>query len=414
MQPLKITIWGDFWDCQIYMGRLYLWTMNGVLKVFKWENIIDSLIDRTEDRLALYCGFTRGNYLYDESLEFIFEDPQFKSMLFKKFRSVSDKKYELSLNEIQKHLYGEQDNPFDEFPTDTEIVNKKLYSTTENGLWVTDAHRYSKKKPVKTRPNRIWDCPLLSIKANKYSQIALSAGEDGLYEYNANYLSQKYTSVLPQVEKGVSKISDRHSLFSNYAYLSIYSSSNIENSFMAVFNWEVHHVENRREYERKYEKLVDESEIFSSQRDSKLSWGTHDKIYRAINGSFEIARFNNYAKKDKDESYFSDIRKIDLASWKGEVIGGGTSYFGTIIECENALVIALSDASNYTIRGPITRWRTYPRSINYENHLHVILEDRIDIYSFNNDYFVNQYEKDFGMFYKKDKKRILRNLYIDL
>ena len=34
MQPLKITITGDFWDCQIYRGRLYLWSLNGELKVF--------------------------------------------------------------------------------------------------------------------------------------------------------------------------------------------------------------------------------------------------------------------------------------------------------------------------------------------------------------------------------------------
>ena len=29
MQPSKITILGDFFDCQIYRGRLYLWTLSG-------------------------------------------------------------------------------------------------------------------------------------------------------------------------------------------------------------------------------------------------------------------------------------------------------------------------------------------------------------------------------------------------
>ena len=29
MQPIKLTIQGDYYDCQIYRGRLYLWTFNG-------------------------------------------------------------------------------------------------------------------------------------------------------------------------------------------------------------------------------------------------------------------------------------------------------------------------------------------------------------------------------------------------
>ena len=37
MQPLKITIYGDFWDVQIYKDRLYLWDMNGDLYIYNWE-----------------------------------------------------------------------------------------------------------------------------------------------------------------------------------------------------------------------------------------------------------------------------------------------------------------------------------------------------------------------------------------
>lgn len=33
MQPIKITLAGDYFDCQIYRGRLYLRTFNGALKL---------------------------------------------------------------------------------------------------------------------------------------------------------------------------------------------------------------------------------------------------------------------------------------------------------------------------------------------------------------------------------------------
>ena len=68
-----------------------------------------------------------------------------------------------------------------------------------------------------------------------------------------------------------------------------------------------------------------------------------------------------------------------------------------------------------TIPGPITRWRVYPRSMNYENHLHVILDDRIEIYSFNHDYFLSQQEKEIGIQFTVEKHRrtTLRPSYFD-
>ncbi|HRX96433.1 MAG TPA: hypothetical protein P5514_05765, partial [Bacteroidales bacterium] len=88
--------------------------------------------------------------------------------------------------------------------------------------------------------------------------------------------------------------------------------------------------------------------------------------------------------------------------------------FGNIIECENALVIAQSDGNTFTIPGPITRWRVYPRSLNYENHLHVILDDRIEIYSFHHDYFLSQTDKSIGIQFQPEKFiRRRRTSYLD-
>ncbi len=111
-------------------------------------------------------------------------------------------------------------------------------------------------------------------------------------------------------------------------------------------------------------------------------------------------RFRNNPNKDKGEEQFTQLQNLNLQAWKGKVIGGGTSYYGTIVECENALVVLLSNGQTKTIEGPITRWRVYPRSKNYQNHLHVIKDDRIEIYSFNQDYFLDQNEKLIGLEHK--------------
>ncbi|MDR0307028.1 MAG: hypothetical protein LBI42_09365 [Chitinispirillales bacterium] len=403
MQPVKISILGDFIDCQIYRGRLYLWTFDGKLKVYNWDDLINSLPNSDRDALPLKFCFLDGNYLYKSELVELFHDNDFKKILLDKFSLLSNKEYELSEKQADKFLFGEQDTPSKIIPTDTELYSNTLYYITEQGLFSTSAHRRNKKYPVGSKPTKLWDCDLLSIKANTYPQLALSGGSEGLFEYN---LSTEFKSSEP------TQISKRHSSFANYTYWSIYNTSLIEDSYMALFsivNNSLGDSLNNGEYksQRKFEKEITEQKIFKTQRgQSFLSWGVDDKIYRATNNGFEIVEFKNKPNTEKGEQHFAQVQKLDLQAWKGKVIGGGTSYYGTIVECENALVVLLSDNKTKTIQGPITKWRVYPRSVNYQNHLHVIKDDRIEIYSFNQDYFLNQDEKLLGLKYK-----VPRNLY---
>jgi hypothetical protein len=404
MQPIKITISGDYFDCQIYRGRLYLWSFNCKLSVYDWGAIVNSLAKDPADVLMMRFCFINGSYLYKSEIVELFGDPDFKKLLLFKFSTLENQTFDLTEGEIKSYLIGEQEAPTNMLPTDTEIFGNKLYLINENGLHVSTAHREkSNKYPVSSRPNKLWDCNLLSLKASKGPQIALSGGSDGLYELN---LSDRHNSGLKPIEplSDISLLSEKHSLFSNYAYLSIYNSSNIDSSFMALFNWHQETTEwGGKRYQRKYADTISEEQIFDKPTTHNLSWGVDDKIYRATQNGFEIVRFNNHAKLEYGEKLFDVLKSIDLFAWKGQVIGGGTAYFGTIVECENALVVMLSNQESYTITGPVTRWRIYPRSRNYENHLHVILEDKIEIYSFNHDYFLQQDEKILGLEYKVEK-----------
>lgn len=398
MQPIKITIEGDYLDCQIYRSRLYLWTMDGLLKVYNWSSLINSLPNYQNDFVALKLAFLDGNFLYKNELTEIFLDSEFQNLLKYKFQLLNDREYNLTVNDVDQHLFGKQDTPGNILPTDTEIFGNNLYYITEEGLFSCSAHRDKGLKPVSTKPNKLWDCNLLSLKANKFPQLALSGGDEGLYELGIN---SKF-STKEIIKDGPKRISSKHSSFANYSYLSIYNSSFVDSSFMALFKW---FEKKNNGVERELETSISENKIFDNESIVKhLSWGVDDKIYRATDNGFEIARFNNYADTKKGEKYFTPIQNITLQQWKGDVIGGGTAYFGTIVECENALVIIQSDGEVKTIAGPITKWRVYPRSRNFENHLHVILDDRIEIYSFNHDYFLNQHEKIFGIEHKDESK----------
>lgn len=416
MQPVKITIRGDYFDCQIYRGRLYLWTFNGDLKVYNWNDLVRSFIKRDNDKIAFTFCFLDGNYLYKSSLIELFKDSEFKELLLNKFRAIENGEYQLSEEELNQFKIGQQETPTGILPTDTEIYGNKLYFIHEKGLFSGAAHRKkSEKYPVSSRPNKLWDCNLLSIKANKYPQLALSGGDEGLYELN---MAHSLPVNLQRVEENspIFKISSNHSSFCNYSYLNIYNSSLVENSFLAMFKWKVSIGKNDQKiFNRDFDAAIDDQKIFNARNKRHfVSWGVEDKIYKAIDGGFEMIRFNNYADPQKGEEKFEKIKRINFQAWKGKVINGGTAYFGNIVECENALVVAQSNGNYLTIPGPITKWRVYPRSMNYENHLHVILDDRIEIHSFNHDYFLSQEDKDIGIEFKTDKQfRPRRTSYFD-
>jgi hypothetical protein len=416
MQPIKISIKGDYYDCQIYRGRLYLWTFDGDLKVYDWKSLVQSLIKKETDNIAMTFCFLDGNYLYKSSLIEIFKDADFKKVLLKKFKAIEKPDFHLSIQELENFLFGQQETPTGILPTDTEIYGNKLYFIHERGLFSGSAHRSSSEKfPVSSKPSKLWDCNLLSIKANKYPQLALSGGDEGLFELN---MASSLPSNLERIEQGspIYQISKNHSSFSNYSYLNIYNTSLVENSFLALFKWNItKDLNNRDKFLRDFDENIKDDTIFNVQTKGHfISWGIEDKIYKAIDGGFEVIKYNNYADLEKGEKKFTRLETVNFHAWKGKIINGGSAYFGNIVECENALVVIQSNGENLTIPGPITRWRVYPRSMNYENHLHVILDDRIEIYSFNHDYFLNQEDKKIGIQFKADKHvRRQRASYFD-
>lgn len=410
MQPAKITIKGDFIDCQIYRGRLYLWTMRGTLCTYDWNAFIDSICHSDRKKLSFTLTFKDGHYLYKNSLIELFKDPDFKRLLLRKFKVMDNLQLVFTEKQLQKFLIGEQDVPGGELPTDTEIYSSNLYFVNDNGLFCSTAHR-KEGNPVSSRPVKLWDCKILSLKANRYPQIALSAGEEGLFELNVSK-----EAVRNEKDKLITKISKRHSSFANYSYLSIYSTSLIEKSYMAYYGW---YYDNNKRYIRTYQEDIDQSHIFNDRQG--ISWGADDKLYLFDDNGFDIVKFSNSREDFDNKRAFNNINNYDTQTDRfnqdknGRIINAGTAYFGNIVEFENSLWIFQSDGNTTKIEKPVTRWRIYPRSINYENQLHVILDDCIEIYSFNHDYFLDQEKKVMGLMYSPDDKIRTRNIsYMEL
>lgn len=396
MQPIKVLIEGNYWDCQIYSGWLYLWTMDNDLFVYDWGNIVSSFnIDKLL-KPAFHMAFEDGSHLYNNVFNVVFQDTDILELMKSRFESLSKGEFHLSQKDIEPFLLSVQPSPFTDLHNDSEISNNKVFVASDDGLFEANTRSKALKYSVSSNVNKLWDCPLLSIKGNLHAQMALSAGNDGLYQYdNRNAENGLFIRDEKIVENKFEQLSSKHSQFANWNFLSIYNSSTISESFLAAFSW--HKLENNR-FIKKYDGEIAANEIFKSNGVSYLSWGGEDKIYKSTDAGISVVNMNGNFSPDRND-VFSNVVSIDIDKWSNHVIAAGIAFFGAIAECDDSLWIIKSDNSVDKIDSEVTNWRTYPKSKFYQNHLHIIHDDFLEIRSYNHDSFMDQMEKPIGSNY---------------
>lgn len=411
VDPIKIVIKGCYYDSQIYRGRLYLWTLEGVLEVYNWNKLINTfVIPKFKERVPIVFGFMEGNFLYDKKVSYFLTDDSFNSLLLKQYKELETKPIEITAEALNATRLYKEDVPLQELPVDTEIYANNVYFALEKGLYRKVLHSSEADPALGPKDTKLWDNRILSLRANKYPQIALSAGSDGLFELNL----VKDKALKPQALECVDdtliyKISERPSSFSNYSFLSVFSSSYVENSFMALFNWrplDRNLTTSKNKVYRDFESLIEGKHIFGERFKEELCWGIDDKIYRITDKKLLIFKFNNSANLDKGEQYYAPLKSVELPADIGTPISVGTTYFGIVLEFTNGILVLRSDGNITVIPEEVIRWRVYPRSKNYLNHLHLLFNDRMEVYSFNHDALVNQQTKRIGMEYVPDEQPV--------
>ncbi|MDZ8184030.1 MAG: hypothetical protein RMX96_04105 [Nostoc sp. ChiSLP02] len=400
MQPLKLIIEGDFWDCQIYRNRLYLWYMDGSVGVYRWDDIISSIFKDKIDDILVKSAFIEGDYLYKLNNQPILNDSEIKNLLLKKIKKLSAKNLLISNKKLKNFEYSRQDNIANDLPTDTEIYNNTLFVITDSGLIASAIHRQHTKYGVSTRSQKLWDCPLLSISASK-NTIGMAAGDEGAFELHLNNYNYGIESLgLEEVDNKVYRVSNRHSSLVNWAFASLYISSYVSSGFLAAFGWDNNKNSNTQSQNRGFRRIIPDTEVFQK---SGFSWGCQEKIYMANSNSIDVVNYTQSKVSNENKNAFSLVETFLNDSIPGRVISAGTAYFGVILEYDESLTVLCSDQKIINFYEPVVRWRVYPRSIRYENHLHVIYEDRLEIYSFNHDYFIKQEDKVMGIQYKEKR-----------
>jgi len=385
MQTVKIVIRGAFWDSQIYSGFLHLFMDDGSISILNWENAINSLIEDNQNlEIALRVAFLESNFLYDRKTKYLLSNGEIKSVVDRQFTQLLQKSFEFKGVDDIRFNNKQQNNPLPFPHADSEMYYGRMYVGLKEGLFSSQRGE-SKNTGLDNQYQKHWDAPVLNLAgSNYYTSLALASGSDGLYELSIeSKISQPHNRISPK------QLSEKPCNSCDWAYYSIYGSSNTSPAFLACF--EKSHKEksntssNQITTARSFQKIISSDDLFSNKG---FSWGSHDKIYQYHDGVIDVKSYSPDKKK-----IFNNLGTIPLSQWKGDVISANVAPFGTVIECDNALVIALSDGKTMTIEGEPVRWRIFSRSKHYTNQLHIIYEDRIEILSFVHDYFVNQKDK---------------------
>lgn len=382
MQFIKLTIPGGYWDSQLYSGYLYLFGDLGNLVVIDWDALINNTFSEYSDlRMASHTAFIESNLFYEKGVQLLLHDQSIKETLLARFKSLSEMNIEIDLKKVDARLFNQQDNPLPFPHVDSEVYYKRLYVSLKAGAFYLDCSG----RNIKDKSEKIWDTPTFDITASKsYTTIAFAAGSEGLFQQRVGTGDNKSEQKKPTL------VSEKHCTSCKWADFNIYATSHTSSAFFASFR-KRQSKEDKRKYFRQFDKVISADEIFEG---GGFSWGVQDKLYIYRNNGVDAIKYSS----NKDGSpVFTSIGRLPLDSWKGDVVSAEVAPFGTVIECENAIVVVQSNDEVVTISGEPVNWRVFSKSSNYTNQLHIIYEDRLEVYSFYNDYFVDQNKKVSGI-----------------
>ena len=142
---------------------------------------------------------------------------------------------------------------------------------------------------------------------------------------------------------------------------------------------------------RIFDRVLEETELFGADGDG-YEIAYQDKFYRVRDGQIAIVKANPFSRKA--ENRLLSFGDVQIAEWKGELVSAKVAVFGVVLEYDAALVVVGNGPNEsveiHTVPGEPVNWRVFPRSANYRNHLHVVRDDVLEVWSFNHDFFVEE------------------------
>lgn len=411
----KISIEGYFYDSYLYKNKLIIIDSDRKVNIYDWEKIVDNYVDDETKRITIYAAFCNSKFLYNPSYDVFYKDTDFKNLLIEKIKSVKDIIIHSDDLILKKARINQIPSVLEFLPNDILVYKKKFYWCNSDGLFATNINSlsYRGKMSLSSRIIRLVDFEITSLGVSNGGYLTLAALEKGVYLYDIyernNFGIVEFDNDCIDAEhdeenSNLMRISNHHASYIKNNYSSLHLGSYYEDDYFQ----EVEFLND----ERRYNKPKRITDLFGNQEESFFI-SANDKIYKISSKGIYLIKFKQSKINTEEEFTLPiqlDSREINIK----EIVSSSVELFGVIIEYKNHIDIILSDESVYKIEfasEQLINWRTFAKSNNYRNQLHLIFNDRIEIVSFNTDYFINQNEKKYGIRYNKND--YIREINID-
>lgn len=414
MRPVKLTLEGQFWDTQIYMGFLYLFVRDGSLTVIDWDRLVSNLGERTGQLFATEAALRRSDHLYGPSARMFLTDPGIKAVVVRRFEKLAATALHIDRSTLARYTVQRTQSP-SPFPhADSVMYNSLLYTVGKSGVYCSPCETVRKGTPVGHGIKR-WDGSASACAAS-YNIVALATAEGGLFEMISG---SAYKGDLQLPEREPRLVVDKHCTDCSWSFFNIFGTSRHQGSFLVQYKlrsetyadeavltedteWDAELASGLRllAHRRTFDRVMEERELFGVDADG-YEIAYQDKLYRVHDRQISVVKANPYS--DKVENRLRRLGDVQIAGWKGSLVSAKVAVFGVVLEYDAALVVVGNgpdeSLETHTLRGEPVNWRVFPRSANYRNHLHVVRDDFLEVWSFNHDYFVEQKHKKMGTRY---------------
>jgi hypothetical protein len=379
---VRLTIPGKFWDSQVYSGTLYLFDMSGGLWTLDWDELVARIRFPETLRVAADLALRGNQRLYEAGAQLLLQDSEIRRLLQNKFNALSIMPpWEIGL---QKERIADNPLPFPH--NDSEVHYHRLYVGASDGLYTF----LSTDNGNSAETIQMSEAPALRIAA-KLRTMAQAAGGDGLFAVQLSEGNGRSGGARPNIQ-----VSTLPCATCEWAFNSVVAAGYDNSIYVAPFELTDNEGSDRRKRrtQRTFKHIIRDDEIFKEDNPDQrgFSWGAGDRLFRFAEGHIGVIEYTPRTNKAPRFDFKGSI-ELDDTEMSSDIVAARAAPFGSVIEKDNSLVVLLSSNHRLDLEGEPTNWRVFPRSKNYINHLHVIYNDRLEIWAFTHDYFVDQAEK---------------------
>lgn len=367
MSEAKINISGNFIDSFIYSGVLFTVNVDGVLCTYSWNYLLENYLEKYNEFNRLYNKFI--DCRKDKDVKFG------DDILIE-----IDEKF---LSKYQKGICYE----LDVWTTDLDIKDNILYISSERGLEALPfLENWNNGKIMKFKDlYSVWkEDKVFGLSTGTWGRTILAAGVNGALEVVNNDIDQIKNIGIKQQEGKV--INNQICLDCEWDTTStIAILDNLDNQKILKYKQLISERSFKSDFiEKDSDKKISQEDVESTKEyishgkpenftDENLfySWFEGERIF-SLNNSNELLNYDF-----SDESWVISGQKNNFSDISLKKIR--ETNVGKILETENDELYRIKGSHRKLLCNELTSWRVFPRSKNYQDRIHIVNEEYLQI-----------------------------------